>query len=96
MVCEDILDKAYKKLKSSVYYDKTNLILRDKIVDFESSHNQHLKDYLHDLWISFVLGNSAWERKKQEILSQIDVKLLTVHHRNRYIHSYPNVILNSR
>lgn len=43
MVCEDILDKAYKKLKSSVYYDKTNLILRDKIVDFESSHNQHLK-----------------------------------------------------
>ena len=76
MVCEDILDKAYKKLKSSVYYDKTNLILRDKIVDFESSHNQHLKDYLHDLWISFVLGNSAWERKKQEILSQIDVKLL--------------------
>ena len=27
---------AYKKLKSSIYYDKTQLILRDKLVDYES------------------------------------------------------------
>ena len=27
---------AYKKLKSSLYYDKTQTILRDKLVNFES------------------------------------------------------------
>ena len=30
----ELLSKAYKKLKSSVYFDKTSIILRDKIVDF--------------------------------------------------------------
>lgn len=30
-----LLKKAYKKLKSSVYYDKTQLILRDELVKFE-------------------------------------------------------------
>jgi len=39
---EDILDKAYKKLKSSVYYDKTNLIFRDEIVNFEYVHRLDL------------------------------------------------------
>lgn len=73
---EDIVDKAYKKLKSSVYYDKTNLILRDEIVKFEYSHRQDLKNYLHDLWENFVSGNGNWEAKKKEILGQINVKLL--------------------
>ena len=73
---EDILDKAYKKLKSSVYYDKTNLILRDKIVNFESYHGQDLKGYLYDLWETFMAGNDVWEEKKQEILRQVNVKLL--------------------
>ena len=65
---EDILDKAYKKLKSSVYYDKTNLILRDEIVDFECSHRLDLREYLHDLWESFASGKSDWEAEKEKIL----------------------------
>lgn len=73
---EDILNKAYKKLKSSVYYDKTNLILRDRIVDFESSHGQELSAYLRNLWENFKLGNTAWEVQKEKILSQINVRLL--------------------
>ena len=76
MDCEDILEKAYKKLKSSIYYDKTNLILRDRIVEFESSHEQELTDYLRDLWVNFKLGNSAWETQKEKILNQINVRLL--------------------
>ncbi len=32
-----LFQKAYKKLKSSVYFDRTQLILRDKIVEFEAS-----------------------------------------------------------
>lgn len=72
----DILSKAYKKFKSSVYYDKTNLILRDEVVRFESRHGQGLNDYLQMFWQDFSLGSAAWEEKKQEILSQIDVVLL--------------------
>ena len=32
-----LLQQAYKKLKSSVFFDKTQLILRDKIVEYEVS-----------------------------------------------------------
>ena len=32
----EVFKKAYKKLKSNVYFDKTALILRNKIVEFES------------------------------------------------------------
>ena len=35
-----LIKKAYKKLKSSVFYDKTQLILRDKIVEFESTSDE--------------------------------------------------------
>lgn len=40
MVDVILLKQAYKKLKSSVYFDKTQLILRDKIVDFEANFNE--------------------------------------------------------
>lgn len=72
----DILDKAYKKLKSNVYYDKTNLILRDRIVNFEYCHRHNLKYHLHNLWKAFASGGPDWEAKKETILSEIDVKLL--------------------
>lgn len=32
-----LLQQAYKKLKSSIFFDKTQLILRDKIVEYEVS-----------------------------------------------------------
>ena len=32
----DLLRQSYQKLKSSIYFDKTQLILRDKIVRWES------------------------------------------------------------
>lgn len=34
---------AYKKLKSSIYFDKTQLILRNQIVDFEAEFNDEDK-----------------------------------------------------
>lgn len=43
---EYLFQKAYKKLKSSIYYDKTNLILRDKLVRFEHQHKyKNEKEY---------------------------------------------------
>lgn len=35
----ELFKKAYKKLKSNIYYDKTQLILRDEIVRFENGFN---------------------------------------------------------
>lgn len=35
----ELFKKAYKKLKSNIYYDKTQLILRDEIVRFENDLN---------------------------------------------------------
>ena len=34
----ELLRKSYKKLKSGVFFDKTQLCLRDKIVIYESSN----------------------------------------------------------
>lgn len=36
----DLLQKSYKKLKSSVFFDKTQLVLRDKIVENESCSDE--------------------------------------------------------
>lgn len=44
---------AYKKLKSSLYYDKTQTILRDKLVAFETSH-EDIDGYLEEMAESFL------------------------------------------
>ena len=39
---------AYKKLKSSVYFDKTQLILRNALVEFETSNIDSKLDALYE------------------------------------------------
>lgn len=69
-----LFQKAYKKLKSSIYYDKTNLVLRDKIVRFESKHGKNLDEDLMDLQNKFEkLNNEEWNQFiHKEILDKID------------------------
>lgn len=43
-ITNDIVEKAYKKLKSSVYYDKTQLILRNRIVEYEQQYPKDMLD----------------------------------------------------
>lgn len=60
---------AYKKLKSSLYYDKTQTILRDELVSFEAKCG-NIDNYLEELTEAFLDGearNSLFE----EILSSI-------------------------
>lgn len=68
-----LIKKAYKKLKSSVFYDKTQLILRDKIVEFESTSDElgfcigaKLRDLFED-----INNPDRWERLKSEILESV-------------------------
>lgn len=43
----DLIKRSYKKLKSSVFFDKTQLILRDKIVEYETE--EYFEDRLRIL-----------------------------------------------
>lgn len=64
-----LFEKAYKKLKSSVYFDKTQLILRNEIVEFESDIDD-LEEYFEELCWRF-LDNQQREKLYQEICNSI-------------------------
>ena len=59
---------AYKKLKSSLYYDKTQTILRDKLVSFEARNN--IDSYLEEMMETF-LNKEMRVKMFEEILSSI-------------------------
>ena len=73
----DISDvrKAYRKLKSSVYFDKTQLPLRDKIVHYEG-----LDDGMHggidsklEVLFEALSDDSKWKVLTKEIIDSINV-----------------------
>lgn len=70
----DNLDRvriAYKKFKASLYFDKTQLPLRDRMVLFE---REGIEEKLHELCGALMDGTS-WEKYEQRILDQIGVLL---------------------
>ncbi len=71
MGIENQFDKAYKKLKSSVYYDKTQLVLRDKIVKYESE-NDLSKRFNR---IAEILNGTdkKWNQYKNKLTDSIEV-----------------------
>lgn len=60
---------AYKKFKANVYFDKTQLPLRDRIVKFEEKDIDAKLKALHDA----LVGSGDWEAYEQEILKEIRV-----------------------
>jgi len=48
MITLDDMNIAYKKLKANVYYDKTQLVLRNSIVEYESRY-KNLNKLLEDV-----------------------------------------------
>ena len=63
----DFFQKTYKKLKSSAYYDKTNLYLRDRIAQAESETG--IDDTLRKL--CDALQSDSWDNYAADILSKI-------------------------
>lgn len=68
---------AYKKLKASVYYDKTQLVLRNAIVEYENKYNydaeileQHFNEILYML---NQTNDYKWENYVSNILDSISV-----------------------
>ena len=62
---------AYKKFKANLYFDKTQLPLRDRLVLFE---NEGIEEKLDDLYKALMIGEN-WEEYEQRILDQIGVLL---------------------
>lgn len=71
IINSELFCKAYKKLKSSIYYDKTELILRNKIVEFEARYsNNELEDALKTLFKQFK-DEHKYKELHKEIMSSI-------------------------
>lgn len=70
-----LCQKAYKKLKSDAYYDKTKVILKKEIVEFEVSKksDEDLNQYLVGVWEKLVhsTDNEWQDYVKTEILRGI-------------------------
>ena len=62
---------AYKKFKASLYFDKTQLPLRDRVVLFEQDG---IEEKLRELCGALMDGTN-WENYEQRILDQIGVLL---------------------
>lgn len=83
IIDDNLFQKAYKKLKSSIYYDKTELILRNRLVEFEYHHIEGgtLDKTLRELYQQFT---SEDEKQYQKLLSEISS---TIHY-----HVFPKKI----
>jgi hypothetical protein len=67
-----LLKRSYKKLKASVYFDKTQLVLRNKIVVYESTENSSVDERLEE--IANLLSNQndkTWYKFENDILSSV-------------------------
>lgn len=71
---ERLFQIAYKKLKSSIYFDKTNLPLRDAIVKFETEADPELSgidDRLNKIFRSFNGTQEEWDDYCTTIINSI-------------------------
>ncbi|MBR1443772.1 MAG: hypothetical protein IJ583_09610 [Firmicutes bacterium] len=69
----ELVDMAYKKIKSSIYFDKTQSILRNKIVEFESNEDTFNKSL--DEIADALENEEKFNELKGRILKTIDVNV---------------------
>jgi len=63
--CNELIRQSFKKLKAAIFFDKTQLILRDKLIAYETSPDFERK--LNDLATKVMFGD--WD----EIIDSINV-----------------------
>lgn len=67
---DKMVEKAYKKLKSSIYFDKTQLILRNSIVEFEGKGK--IDDCLSEIYDK-ICDEDKFNRLKEKIIKSISI-----------------------
>lgn len=85
-----LLQSSYKKLKANVYLDKTQPILRDKIVRYET-RSTDVDESLKELSLRFC-SDDSWESYKNNLLSTI--KALTFP--KALVDSESNIVINRK
>lgn len=73
-----LFQKAYKKLKSDAYYDKTKVILKKDLVEFENENEEKLDMQLSDIQNQLInADNDVWEKYiNEKILNGIKCIIL--------------------
>lgn len=66
----EFIDIAYKKLKGTIYFDKTQLPLVNKLVKFE---DENLDDSLDELVEYLNNDDEKWDEYVDEVLNELDV-----------------------
>lgn len=91
---EETVQKAYKKLKSSVYFDKTQLILRDKIVRFEEydilESGETVDDRLKRIYEQLI-DAERFQKLSKRICDSVSV----LSYPKKIVKDESNVIMNS-
>lgn len=67
-----LIQRAYKKLKSSIYFDKTQLIQRNRIVQFESENFDNLDSCLENISIA-LQDAEKWNEIEVNIINSINL-----------------------
>jgi len=70
---KDIVKKAYKKLKADVYYDKTMSLLRNAIVDFESSYSDEELEKEFEKIYNWLQNKDIFLKETEDIIAEIDI-----------------------
>ncbi|MDM8144196.1 hypothetical protein, partial [Megamonas hypermegale] len=75
------IQSAYKKLKSNVYYDKTALVLRDALVEYENGDQKELEKKLNEIIDKLLKAESKdnineWDDYQKTILDSIEIIVL--------------------
>ena len=66
----ELIDIAYKKLKGTIYFDKTQLPLVNKLVKFEG---RNVSDKLDELVKYLNDDDEKWDEYVDEVLNELDV-----------------------
>ena len=83
------INRAYKKLKNHLYFDKTQLPLMDDLVSFESDG---IEDHIHEITVALESTDDIWKRFSASIIQKIDTFIYP-----KKLHSYSagQVIFNT-
>lgn len=67
----ELIKKAYKKLKCNLYFDKTQLLLRQQLVEFEDGDIEVKLQKIYDA----LTNENEWEQLQKEIIESISFKV---------------------
>ena len=70
---DNIVKRAFRKLKSMIYYDKTQRVLREKIAKYQSERNNNFFDSFSDFFVDKEdYSSSDLQRFKKYIYDILD------------------------